>query len=949
MDKPQRHILINFDNKPNLFRLVFCLIAVYLLSITFINFYRFGSIPTDENWFTTTPSKIYITKSFPALLIEPTEDKTQPPNFNPDSIRTGNLILAVNKNFVGKFNQTEQIGRFIPDDSVFVVSIFQLENRKTKYRYLVKKSALPDSFFRILPFTAHVFDVIEGGASDRAGMKVGDLIVRINGENFTDVWEADGIMRSARAGKTVDYEIIRDNNTITLHVTLARFGFDTSALIAFISGILILSVGIFIALKSPQFKAARLVGLFMLMFGFCITASLGVHFSTTDVFVIIRFLTLYIAAGFGIALWLDSIFFFPSEWTEMLHRRKLRSIPYILAAIFISSAIFAYFTRGPIVNILVPIYITIAFVYYFLIHIIFRKQRSMELRKLNRTLAITFLFVFFFLVLANLGLQYFALSKLLNYTILLTLLFPLAYLYTIGRYQLLDINLHMRRNVQYSTLSTFWACALIIAFIFVLSKLISIELNVPQFRLTFTSFEILEGKMPPQQLEAIEKSSLIILSIVLGWILWKFRLWGQKLIDKKYYRSQYDYQHFSRELAEVMATKLAINELSKGIVQKLTQIMNLKRAGILLFQEGSPCCYQAAYSFSGIKTEKLTIDVTEEIVNYLCESRTDSRFSIEYLPDDLQEYLLQKGFRHIIPIWFKQNLNGTLLIGEKLSESPFHAEDLSFFTTVAKQASVSIENSFLYEQVAEKDRMKHELDIARKIQLASLPQKTPKIKGIDIAGISIPAAEVGGDYFDYLNGVPDTVMVIVGDVSGKGTSAALYLFKIQGILRSLYGFDLSPRELFIRANKLLYRDLEKQSFVTAIGGFFNATKKRIVLARAGHLPLFYYHSKINKVQKITPKGLGLGLDEQNIFTSEIEETAFNYSKGDVFLFVTDGITEAKDFQGKEFSEEKLESVLEKIHSDNAEDIRDKIMTEVNNFSVNAIQHDDQTVVVVKAQ
>jgi phosphoserine phosphatase RsbU/P len=949
MDKPQRHILINFDNKPNLFRLIFCLIAFYLLSITFINFYRFGSIPTDENWFTTTPSKIYITKSFPALLIEPTQDKTQPPNFKPDSIRTGNLIMAVNKNFVGGVKQAEQIGRFIPDDSVFVLSTFQLENRKNKHRYLVKKSALPDSFFRILPFTAHVFDVIEGGASDRAGMKVGDLIKRINEKNFTDVWEADRIMRSARAGKTVDYEIIRDNNIITLHVTLARFGFDTSALIAFISGILILSVGIFVALKSPQFKAARLVGLFMLMFGFYITASLGVRFSTTGVFVIFRFLTLYIAAGFGIALWLDSIFFFPAEWTEMLHRRKLRSIPYILAAIFIGLAIFTYFTRGPLVNIIVPIYITMAFVYYFLIHLIYRKQRSMELRKLNRTLARTFFFVFFFLVLANLGLQYFALSKLLNYTILLTLLFPLAYLYTIGRYQLLDINLHMRRNVQYSILSTLWACVLIFTFIFVLSKLISIELNVPQFRLTFTSFEILEGKMPPQQLEAIEKSSLIILSIVLGWILWKFRLWGQKLIDKKYYRSQYDYQHFARELAEVMATKLAIDELSQGIVQKLTQIMNLKRAGILLFQEGSPCCYQAAYSFSGIKTEKLTIDVTEEIVNYLYESRTDSRFSIEYLPDDLQGYLLQRGFRHILPIWFKQNLNGTLLIGEKLSESPFHAEDLSFFTTVAKQASVSIENSFLYEQVAEKERMKHELNIARKIQLASLPQKTPNIKGIDIAGISIPAAEVGGDYFDYLNGVPDTVTVIVGDVSGKGTSAALYLFKIQGILRSLYGFDLSPREMFIRANKLLYRDLEKQSFVTAISGFFNASKKRIVLARAGHLPLFYYHSKTNKVQKVTPKGLGLGLDEQNIFTSEIEETAFNYSKGDVFLFVTDGITEAKDFQGNEFSEEKLESVLEKIHADNAEDIRDKIMTEVNNFSVNAIQHDDQTVVVVKAQ
>jgi len=164
----------------------------------------------------------------------------------------------------------------------------------------------------------------------------------------------------------------------------------------------------------------------------------------------------------------------------------------------------------------------------------------------------------------------------------------------------------------------------------------------------------------------------------------------------------------------------------------------------------------------------------------------------------------------------------------------------------------------------------------------------------------------------------------------------------------LYGFDLSPRELFIRANQLLYRDMKKQSFVTAIGGFFDASKKRIVLARAGHLPLFYFHSNTKAVQKITPKGLGLGLDGQNIFSSEIEEIAFNYKQDDVFLFVTDGITEAKNSHGKEFSEERLESVLEKSHSDSAEDIRDKIMKEVNTFSVDAVQNDDQTMVVVKA-
>jgi len=547
----------------------------------------------------------------------------------------------------------------------------------------------------------------------------------------------------------------------------------------------------------------------------------------------------------------------------------------------------------------------------------------------------------------NFLLHYNKLPGLENYTIIITMLIPIAYLFTIGRYHLLDINLHIRKNIQYSIWSTVWALSIIVIFIALFVKLLSLKLNIPRFRLTLTSFEILEGSIASQHRAVLEKAVLMIFILLLGLVLWKIRQWGQKIIDRKYYRAQFDYQHFSRDLAEVMATRLGITDLARGIVQKLTELMHLKRSAILFFRDGETCCYQAANGTNGIEAGEFFINIDQSFVQFIHEFRTDSRLSVDYLPAEIQNYLHENGFRHIIPIWFKEKLDGLLLIGERLSETPFHTEDLSFFTTVAKQASVSIENAFLYEQLAEKERLKHELEIARRIQLASLPQSTPQIKGIDIAGISIPAAEVGGDYFDYLNGVPDTVTVIVGDVSGKGTSAALYLFKIQGILRSLYGFGLTPRELFIRANQLLYRDMEKKSFVTAIGGYFDSNNKRLVLARAGHLPLFYFQAQFKRVKKITPKGLGLGLDEQNLFLSEIEEESLHYKKDDIFVFVTDGITEAKNAAGNEFGEDNLESVLEKNHSETAKMIRDKIINEVSRFSNNIPQRDDQTVVVVK--
>ena len=120
------------------------------------------------------------------------------------------------------------------------------------------------------------------------------------------------------------------------------------------------------------------------------------------------------------------------------------------------------------------------------------------------------------------------------------------------------------------------------------------------------------------------------------------------------------------------------------------------------------------------------------------------------------------------------------------------------------------------------------------------------------------------------------------------------------------------------------------------------------MARAGHLPLFYYCSQSHSVEKLTPKGLGLGLDRQDIFSSEIEERSIWYHKNDVFVFVTDGITEAKSSDGKEFGEENLINALKKNYSESAKRICDNIILEVSGFALNAPQYDDQTVVVVKA-
>jgi serine phosphatase RsbU (regulator of sigma subunit) len=224
------------------------------------------------------------------------------------------------------------------------------------------------------------------------------------------------------------------------------------------------------------------------------------------------------------------------------------------------------------------------------------------------------------------------------------------------------------------------------------------------------------------------------------------------------------------------------------------------------------------------------------------------------------------------------------------------------------------------------------------------------VAGLDVAGASTPAFEVGGDYFDYLDGAPSHFTVMVGDVSGKGTSAALYMSKLQGIVRSLHGFGLGPRELFVRTNDLIGHDLDRRAFVTALGAFFDLQRGRLVLARAGHLPLLRLNAGSGLIDRYLPRGLGLGLTMGEAFDRELEELEIAYAPGDTFLFITDGITECQSPEREEFGEERVVEFLSSVaHRQDARSVRDALMSAVDRFAGGANVFDDRTVVVVRVQ
>lgn len=935
-----------FDKYPQLFRLLFGCLAVYLFGMATYNFFRYASTPTDENLFANAPSRLYVVKGFPAQQINFGSGPNAKHDWAADSIRIGDLLMRVAGQTTKDLPSAAQILGSIPYDSTIVVNVFRArENEIQTYR--IAKSAVPDSFLRFIPPTAYVSAVQKDGASDRAGMQVGDLIFRINGQTFKTSIEADVILRRGQIGKITAYDIIRDNRNLTLQVKLARFGVAIPLILFSLCGLVYLGIGGFIGWQRPQFQAARLIGLAFLSMGYFLAVITMRRDAVIDTFVHARDFTLFLCLVGGMAFWFHSEHYFPKERPELISRPWIRFSLYGLALLMLLC--FMLFPQSA--NFLFVTGVLIMVLYSNYIRWYFRKQQSAEAKKIGQVIKWTGLLVgvgavgtilisaFVFRVNFQLGYAYIGIP---------VVLIPLAYLYTIGRYHLLDMDLRVRRNVQYTIISLVWWLLLVKLAIFVFACLPKIDWPLPNLHFTGGAIEILDEPMQPEEREPLEKGILMCIAIFLSVGFWKLGKSGQQQLDKKYHRTEYDYRRAASELADVMSTKLNMVDIARGIVQKLYQLMYLKHVGVLFYRNQKTCCCREAYGLGDNGWEELCIAIDQKLLEVLRNFRSESRLSVDYLPPELKQTLMEHGFRHIIQIRSKEKLVGAMLIGEKRSEIPFCQEDFDFLTAAAKQASVAVENSFLYEELTEQERLKHELEIARRIQLASLPQTTPKVDGLDIAGASIPALEVGGDYFDYLNGTPNAIRVIIGDVSGKGTSAALYMSKVQGIMRSLHGFGLSPKELFVRTNHLLCQDMERKSFVTSLGADFTASSRQMILARAGHLPLFYYHAQTQLVEKITPKGLGLGLDNHGMFATELEERALQYEAGDIFLFITDGVTEAQSNGRGEFGEESVVKILAKSSTLNAAQILDHVINAVKQFAGDSAQHDDLTVVVVKA-
>jgi phosphoserine phosphatase RsbU/P len=253
----------------------------------------------------------------------------------------------------------------------------------------------------------------------------------------------------------------------------------------------------------------------------------------------------------------------------------------------------------------------------------------------------------------------------------------------------------------------------------------------------------------------------------------------------------------------------------------------------------------------------------------------------------------------------------------------------------------------MLEQV-EKERLEEELRIARQIQMSLLPaQGLAGLPGVRVAALCLPAAEVGGDYYDVLPLGPTRMGVLVADVSGKGTSAALYMAELKGLVLSLSRIYESPAKLLCEANRILAANMDSRSFVTMTYAVVDAAERTMRYARAGHSPLIHFEARTGRTRVLAPAGLGLGLDPGDRFDLILEEDEVALEPGDAFLFFTDGLSEAMNEGSELFGEGRLRRILEEGGELASDELKERILAEVRRFVGEALPHDDMTLVVLK--
>lgn len=542
----------------------------------------------------------------------------------------------------------------------------------------------------------------------------------------------------------------------------------------------------------------------------------------------------------------------------------------------------------------------------------------------------------------------------------LVLFVPLSFAYAIIRHRLFDLRLVVRQSLRYALARHVLFAALISPLaLLVIDALAASEHII---------FQYIRQELPRIGLYLVVGAALIVVHRpLMNWL------------DRRFFREAYDAQKVLSELAERIGLIVDVDELTSFVLNQINDSLHIKQGALLLREPGGDR-FHPVHSLGDLP-DPPPIGAHSPLIEQLAQrpgrplelSAEGKAGWLGQLTPEERAFFRTTVIDLVIPLRVSQNIMGLMLLGEKLSEEPYSREDKELLMTVAAQTALGIERARLSQRMAEEEKLKRELEIAQEVQARLFPQTGSRLATLDIAGVCLPARGVAGDYYDFLPLARGRLGVAVGDISGKGISAALLMANLQASLRSQAGLaGLNVARLLRVVNALLFRSTSQNKFASLFYAVYDESTRAFTYVNAGHnSPLLFRGMAEGErparggvaPRMATRAGLGLArrpdvghlverLETGGTIIGAFEAVPFEQETtylhpGDMVVAYTDGITEACSPEGREFGEERLERLLWEARALTARQIINRVMTVVGDFTRGIEQHDDMTLVVMK--
>jgi sigma-B regulation protein RsbU (phosphoserine phosphatase) len=398
------------------------------------------------------------------------------------------------------------------------------------------------------------------------------------------------------------------------------------------------------------------------------------------------------------------------------------------------------------------------------------------------------------------------------------------------------------------------------------------------------------------------------------------------------------------EIARELTSILNLDELLGRIAELVRRLIDYQMFSILLLDSsGEKLQHRFSLRFNENIHLKHEIPIGRGLVGYAAESKEavlvpdvtkDSRY-VQANPETRSELA--------VPLIYKNKVVGVLDL-EHTRRGFFTEEHQRTMSTLAAQIAIAIENARLYEEIERQERrLERDLSLARELQGRLLPQTHPKLAHLDVAAKFVPARTIGGDLYDFIPYSMSRLGIVIGDVSGKGAPAAIYAALVSGIIRSHAPIEPAPAEMLSAVNlSLAERRIEAQ-FVSIIYALWDDERRTLTVSNSGLPRPIFVHNGKNQVIEAT--GLPLGLFDE----AEYDEFQFKMKPGDMFVFFSDGILDARNRKGDMFGRGRVERIVSEHADSPASAIVEALFKAAADHSAGVETFDDQTVVAIRVR